>query len=257
MTNFTLSVAGRAPISGDLGINNGVKVITNRLCIVNKIEEIPVDDLTFGVNAVAYQDVDLPMSVGKGHTIPVLPSMASYLSKIQTEQAYNWVVRPYMLWINRTDWMAECIGAGWGNFLQIIGEVTTRAGTFYEIAAFYYNDKMQYNPAEMNWFNYPTLFGKCTAKRVTDHKIINVGAGLDCYFPNMKRNPHLWVYAGDVELFPEYPAGVKGYVLQGASVYGYTGSGNQLLPLRLARKPSELIEPTDWHLKTGSVIPPA
>ena len=84
---------------------------------------------------------------------------------------------------------------------------------------------------------------------------MNVGDGLDCYFPNMKRTAHLWISANDVELFPPLPAGIRNYALDGASVYGWDGL--QYHPLRLARKPGELVHPrSDWTLQTSSVIPP-
>jgi len=38
---------------------------------------------------------------------------------------------------------------------------------------------------------------------------------------------------------------------------GSVENGADMQPLRLARKPGELIHPTAWKLNTGSVIPPA
>lgn len=229
-----------------------IPLIYNRLAIVSKLETLFLDPRPIEVNAIAYQDADIPVSTTKGHTIPVTQAMQDYLAKIQTPEAYRWVVQPRMLWINRDDWMAECIGAGYGNFIEIIGEVSTKAGKFYEIRCFEYNDPMKYSPL-LTWYNRPTLFGKCTARRRADGSILNVGDGLDCYVPNMKRTNHLWISAADVELFPPPPFGVLNYAVQGASVYGWTGW--EYIPLRIAEKPGQLEEPTSWHLNTGSVVP--
>ena len=249
----------------DVVHNQKIPLIYNRLAIVSKLESLFLDPRPIEVNAIAYQDADIPVSPTKGHTIPVLPAMQEYLKKIQSPQAYKWVFAPWMLWINRsyvgdgtdaTDKdavpMAECIGAGYGNFIEIIGEVTTRAGKFYEIRCFNHDDPMRYSPL-LTWYNRPTLFGKCTARRRADGSILNVGDGLDCYFPNIKRTNHLWISAADVELFPPPPYGVLNYAVQGASVYGWTGW--EYIPLRIAERPGQLEHPTDWKLQTGSVVP--
>lgn len=243
-----------------------IPLIYNRLAIVSKLESLFLDPRPIEVNAVAYQDADIPLSVTKGHTIPVLPAMQEYLKKIQSPQAYKWVFAPWMLWINRayvgdgtdaTDKdvvpMAECIGAGYGNFIEIIGEVTTRAGKFYEIRCFNHDDPMRYSPL-LTWYNRPTLFGKCTARRRADGSILNVGDGLDAYFPNIKRTNHLWICAADVELFPPLPAGILNYAVQGASVWGWDGTIYH--PLRIAERPGQLEHPSaTWRLSTGSVVP--
>ena len=254
MTNYTLSVAGRALISGDLAINNGGNVVTNQLAILKNLSDYMSDQNPIEVNAVAWQDVNPPTRPNKGDTIPVTTGWQNYLKKIQTASAYKWLITPYTLWINRTDFRCECIGAGYGNFIEIIGQ--SLDGNYYQIRSSKYDaDLVNYDPAVFNWYNFPQLFGKCTARR-KDNTILNVGAGLDVYMPIIKKTPTLWVAAADVELFPKYPIGVSGYVLYGASVYGFTGAGDMLLPLRIARKPGELIHPTEWHLQTGSVIPP-
>lgn len=269
--NYTLTVEGRKPITGTLDApvvpSVGPLLITNKLAIVSRLETLFLDPRDIEVNAVAYQDADIPVSPNKGHTIPVLPAMREYLKKIQSVQAYKWLMQPWMLWINRsyvgdgedaTDKdavpMAECIGAGYGNFVEIIGEITTRAGKFYELRAFSHDDPMNYNPL-INWYNRPTLFGKCTARRRADGSILNVGDGFDVYFPNLKREAHCWISAADVELFPPPPYGVLNYAVQGASIFGWTGW--EYIPLRIAERPGQLEHPTDWKLQTGSVIPPA
>ena len=251
---------------GSVSVNQTMPLIYNRLAIVSKLSDYMQDPRPIEVNAVAYQDADVPYSVTKGHTIPILNEMREYLRKIQSPEAYRWVFAPWMLWINRpyagdgTDAqpkdvlpMAECIGAGYGNFLEIIGEVTTSGGKFYEIRAFMHNDPMRYDPL-LTWQNRPTLFGKCSARR-KDGSILNVGSGLDAYIPNVKRTPHLWISADDVELFPPRPAGVFNYALRGASVFGW--NGREYIPLRVADRPGQLEHPTaGWSLRTGSVIPP-
>ena len=79
--------------------------------------------------------------------------------------------------------------------------------------------------------------------------IFNVGSGYDAYFPLLQAKAGLWIFKKDVEVLPPSPDG--GYILQGMSVYT---AGMQ--PLRLARKPGELIYPrNDWKMRTAGVIP--
>ena len=220
-------------------------VIKNRLGIVSFLSGYMADPLPIEVNAIPFNDMDVPKGLGKGSTIPVLPTMQKYLQKMQSAEAYRWVVAPRMLWINRDDFRAECIGAGYGNYVEIIGETDN----FFEIAALAHDDPMLYDPLTFNWRTHPHLFGKATARR-KDFSIVNVGAGLDCYIPIIKQTPHLWIHKSYAELLPPR---LDGYILHGASVYTA-----DMQPLRLARKPGELVHPSaTWRLSTGSVIPPA
>lgn len=234
---------------GSVQVRQIVPVIHNKLCIVKKLIDYMQDPLPIEVNAVSYNDQDIPTVYGKGHTIPVGMNWRTYLPKIQSEAAYKWVVQPNMLWINRDDFAAECIGAGYGNFLEIIQTV----GAWHEIRALDWDmDTSRLDPLYFNWKVRPTLFGKCTARR-KDGTILNVGTGLDAYFPNMKRTARLWIHNSDIELFPELPQGLY-YVLRGASVYSWDGS--TYTALRIADKPGQLEHPTEWRLQTGSVVPP-
>ncbi len=230
-------------------------VIRNRLAIVSYLSDYMADPNPIEVNAIAFQDADVPKNKTKGHTIPVLQNWRTYLPKIQSAQAYHLVTTPNHCWINRDDWMCECIGAGYGNFVEILQSVRTNGGLFHEIHASAYNMNLsQTNPKTFKWETHPHLFGKETARR-EDGTIINPGAGVDCYFPIIKRTRHLWIHDDFVELFPPLPAGASGYCLQGASVYAAMADYDR--PLRLARKPGELIHPyPGWKLQTGSVIPP-
>ena len=237
---------------GSVQVKPELPIIANRLCIVSWLPTEQTYNVE--VNAIGYQDEDIPRSKLKGHTIPVLPAMRDYLYEIQDKDAADLVLTPNHLWINRDDSMAECIGCGYGNFLEIINSMTTIGGTFFEINALEYDiNTTTLDPKKFNWFTHPTIFGKETARRKSDHAIMNPGDGKDCYFPNMKRSRHLWIHSDFVELFPPLPSGILAYVVEGASVYGWTGE--QLVPLRLARTPGELLHPTKWKLLTGSVIP--
>ena len=201
-----------------------------------------------------YPTEDFPVNVGKGHTIPVGQNWRSYLPKIQSLAAYNMVVTPNHLWINRDDWMAECICAGYGNLIEIRQTVINKAGKFHELKCLSYDfDTTRINLTLFNWQTHPTLFGKETARKGT--RIMNPGAGLDAYFPNIKRSPKAWVRAEHVELLPPLPDGFINYAVYGASIYAYDGL--TYVPLRLARKPGELLHPyPGWKLNTPSVIPP-
>lgn len=271
--NYTLTVEGRKPITGTLDApvvpSVGPLLITNKLAIVSRLETLFLDPRPIEVNAIAFQDADIPVSPTKGHTIPVMQGWRDYLRKIQSPEAYRWVFAPYMLWINRTYVgdsledepkdavpMAECIGAGYGNYVEILRTVTSKGKVYHEIKASHYGmGTSQLDPAKFNWRTHPTMFGKCTARRKSDGSILNVGDGLDAYFPIIKRSPYLWICGDDVELLPPLPAGMTHYALEGASVYGWTGS--EYIPLRIAERPGQLEHPhPGWRLNTPSVIPP-
>lgn len=233
-------------------------VIRNRVGIVSSLPDYFADPLGIEVNATTLHDTVHP---SKGDTIKVSPSVLRHMQKIQSAGAYNWTVRPFMLWINRR-WIgdplgsklgdpnvdslpkAECI-TGYGNFVEIIGEVKD----YYQIRASLASDDFdRFNP-DFNWFNYPHLWVKESARnKKTPPDIFNVGSGYDAYFPLLQAKEGLWIFKRDVEVLPPSPDG--GYILQGMSVYT---AGMQ--PLRLARKPGENIFPTDWKISTRGVVP--
>jgi hypothetical protein len=234
-------------------------VIKNRLAIISHIPNFQTFDIE--VNAVGLQDTDTPLNVLKGDTIEVQKPVMDYIFKINSVSGAKLLLTPHHLWINRSyvgdsqerpgadpDPLArsELIN-GFGNFVEILRTATTVGGVFHEINAINWKDPMLYDPAKVNWKTHPTLFWKETC-RTRDGRIVNPGNNLDCIIPMLKRKPHLWIHDSFVELFPVRP---DGYILRGASVYSA-----DMVALRLARKPGELIEPTSWHLKTGSVIPP-
>jgi len=207
-----------------------------------------------GETVFDYSTENFPVNVSKGHTIPVGNNWRTYLPKIQSLTAYNMVVTSNHLWINRDDWMAECICAGYGNLIEIRQTVINKAGKFHELKFLPYDfDTSLINAELFNWRTHPTKFGKETARKGT--RIMNTGAGLDAYFPNIKRSLRAWVRAEHVELLPPLPDGFINYAVYGASIYGYDGL--TYTPFRLARKPGELLHPyPGWTLNTPSVIPP-
>jgi hypothetical protein len=238
-------------------------VIRNRVAIISSLPTYFGDPLRTEVNVVTLHDT---VHVSKGSTITVYPSVFRHMKKIQSAVAFSWTVRPWMQWINRRyvgddfgpPWInddgspidklpkAECVHS-WGNFVEIIGEV----GEFYQIRATPTNKNFDEFDETFNWFNYPHLWSKQSARdKSTPPKITNVGSGYDAYFPILQAKAGLWILKTDVELLPPSPDG--GYVLQGMSVYT---AGMQ--PLRLARKPGELVYPRgDWKMQTAGVIPP-
>jgi hypothetical protein len=227
-------------------------VIRNRVAIISSLPTYFGDPLSLEVNATTLHDTVHP---SKGSTIAVSPSVLRHMQKIQTREAYRWTVRPFMLWINRK-WIgdplgskvgdvgvdilpkAECISA-YGNFVEIIGEV----GEYYQIRATPSNYDFDKFGEDFNWFNYPHLWVKQSARnKKSPPDIFNVGFGYDAYFPLLQAKAGLWILKKDVELLPPSPDG--GYVLQGMSVY-------------TAGKPGELIYPNkDWKMLTVGVIPP-
>jgi len=233
-------------------------VIRNRVAIISHLPDHFADPLNIEVNSTPLHDTVHPT---KGDTITAFPSIMRHMAKIQSAAAFGWTVRPFMLWTNRRydgdplgskfgeDGVdrfpkAECI-SGYGNFVEIIGEV----GEYYQINATSNQDDWDLFDESFNWFNYPHLWVKQSARnKAIPPKIFNVGAGYDAYFPLLQAKAGLWILKKDVELLPPSPDG--GYVLQGMSVYT---AGMQ--PLRLARTPGELIYPTSWRINTAGVIP--
>lgn len=234
-------------------------VITNRVGIVTHYPDHFADPRKMEVNTTPLHDTVHPT---KGDTITAFPSIMRQMARVQSEAAYGWTVRPFMLWVNRrydgdplgskygeagVDLYpkAECV-TGWGNFVEIIAEV----GEFYQIRATSNRADWDKFDASFNWFNYPHLWVKQSARdKAVPPNMYNVGAGHDAYFPLLQAKAGLWIFKKDVEVLPPSPDG--GYILQGMSVYT---AGMQ--PLRLARKPGELIYPrNDWKMQTAGVIP--
>lgn len=235
------------------------RVITNRVAIVTHLPDHFADPLSIEVNSTPLHDTIHPT---KGDTITAYPSIMRQMARVQTAAAYGWTVRPFMLWVNRrydgdplgskygeagVDLYpkAECV-TGYGNFVEIIGEV----GEYYQIRAKSNREDWDQFDSEFNWFNYPHLWVKQSARnKKVPPDIFNVGSAYDAYFPLLQAKAGLWIFKKDVEVLPPSPDG--GYILQGMSVYT---AGMQ--PLRLARKPGELIYPlAGWSMRTAGVIP--
>lgn len=258
--NFSLYIDGYSKMMGDFDPSPPFipPVITNRVGIISSLPDYFADPLDLEVNVVSLHDAVHP---SKGSTIKVFPSVLRHMQKIQSYDAYKWTVRPFMLWINRR-WIgdplgstaetpevdplpkAECV-SGYGNFVEIIGE----DGEYWQIrATVHTRDNFNFGD-NFNWFNYPHLWCKQSARdKKTPPDIYNVGSGYDAYFPLLQAKAGIWILKKDVELLPPSPDG--GYILQGMSVYT---AGMQ--PLRLARTPGELIYPTSWKINTAGVIP--
>lgn len=260
--DFTLEVQGYKTMAGmfDPPPVFIPPVIKNRVGIIKSLPDHFADPRDSEVNVTALQDnFPYPKSVLKGDKITVYPSIMRHMKKIQSAEAYDWTVRPFMLWINR-NYIGDSLGGGddpdplprcecinaYGNFVEIIGEVNG----FYLLKALSNQTNFDQFDTSYNWFNYPTQWVKQSARnKKIPPDIFNVGDGFDAYFPMIKEEPNLWIYSGDVELLPPSPDG--GYILQGMSVYT---AGMQ--PLRLARKPGELLYPTaGWSIQTRGVIP--
>lgn len=233
-------------------------IIRNRVAIVTHLPDHFADPLSIEVNSTPLHDTIHPT---KGDTITAYPSIMRRMAKVQTASAYGWTVRPFMLWVNRRydgdplgsvygeDGVdrypkAECVTA-YGNFVEIINEV----GDYFEIRARSNQEDWDSFGDDFDWWHYPHLWVKQSARnKSTPPKIFNVGLGYDAYFPLLKAKVGLWILKKDVEVLPPSPDG--GYILQGMSVYT---AG--MKPLRLARKPGELIYPTSWKINTAGVVP--
>ncbi len=237
-------------------------VITNRVAIVSNLPDEFADPLNIEVNTCKLHDAIHP---SKGNSFNVYWNTLRHMQKIQSMDAYKWTVRPWMLWTNMRyvgdpfgePWVnkdgspvkkyltAECI-TGYGNFVEILDEV----GQYYEINATSTNADWDKLDTSFDWWHCPHLWVKQSARnKKIPPNIFNVGSGYDAYFPLLKATPKLYILKSNVELLPPSPDG--GYILQGMSVYT---AGMQ--PLRLARKPGELIYPlAGWSMRTAGVIP--
>jgi hypothetical protein len=209
---------------------------THKLGIICTPPENPT--FTNEICSQALQDTLLvPQREMKGDTIFVEPTTRDYLQRIQTPSAYKTVVAPHLQWINRIDWRAECVMAGYTNFVEIIGEEVSNGGIFYQIRSlssrFDYSGKF---PGNFSWITHPTLFNKLVCYNKYDGHLSRPGNAGDCYYPIHRHyaKPNLWISAHHVELFPERECG---YRLRGASIWG-----SDMTPLRITAFAKPMVE---------------
>ena len=194
----------------------------------------------------------------KGTPIAIL-KWEQYVKQINSAASAKWLLKPFMMWINRRDEKCETLTCS-GNFVEIIGE---NASHYQLRAQFNDFDTDLLTPEINNWFNEPTIYFKAQAVGLFG-VIYNVGSALDVFVPFLKarKYPYAWIKKTKVELFPSLPYTladgrvIYGYSLQGASILGVLNTG-ELIFLRLATKPGEQIHPTSWSLATHGVKPPA
>jgi hypothetical protein len=217
---------------------------------------------------------DKPAGIGKGASVPVTPACWPFIQKLHigNDKGLRYVRGIGLLWINTAynqddptvTAHAEQVWGG-GNFV-LFDTLTTTHGR--AVCFDWSLDFGIFDPARVNWKNYPWLFSKCAAINVSTGDVNNVGDGIDAYFPNMrgydsgnKITPDKWINLQEAELFPVLPfvlsdgRVVTDYLPQGASVLGKV-SGNWIYLLR-STKPGERVFPTNWKIQTFGVIPPA
>ena len=194
----------------------------------------------------------------KGTPIAIL-KWEQYVKKINSFASAKWLLKPYMMWINRRDEKCETLTVS-GNFVEIIGE---NASHWLLRSQFNDLDTDLLSPENNNWFDEPTLYFKAQSVGLFG-AIYNVGNALDVFVPFIKarKYPYTWIRKSKVELFPSLPYTLDDgrviyeYVLEGASVKGGLNTG-ELIYLRKATMPGEQNHPTSWKLATHGVKPPA
>jgi len=212
------------------------------------------------VNYTSLSDHVNPNDTLKGDRVLVSSSWFAHMKKIQSEKAYNWVRTKHAWWFNKDDdWMAELITSA-GSVHHILDENQTH----YKIAGLPYDlETGSLDPNKHNWFHLPHLYTKITAHNMMG-QMFRVGSGFNCYAPLLKKKPDLWIHKMYAERFTKPPFSViyqeqqytiVGYVLQGASVYGRTSTG-ETIPLLLARFAGERMFTTlQWSINSQTTVP--
>lgn len=230
----------------------------------------------------------------KGHTLPILPALWSYIQKINDAAGYKYARSVHMMWINK-DYnesdpsdvpVAESIRNS-HNVIRIIGETATH----WKVAAFPHTEDLfkNFDPAKHNWYTMPDLFWLAIAADDKDRHSL-VGNGVICQLPSLRYGDgDAWIPKSRVEAFPALPftavvtarslnirktystqsplvdgpraayaAGdlviIKQYKVRGADVWGQTDDG--WICLRYAQVRGYLAHYTTWKLDTAPVIVP-
>lgn len=169
----------------------------------------------------------------KGRTIPVRSNWWKYIEKINSPLGYKYA-RGHGMWINRdydsdTPYsiaQAESIISG-GNFVAYDAETATHL----RILSFPNNmDTSKLDPAIYNWRNMPYMFWKACAVKNGSEKVINVGEGLDVYFPIICNEPkffqpaELWIEKRKVKLLGQEWSFVNGNAYMDGVLHWQTGA---------------------------------
>jgi hypothetical protein len=210
------------------------------------------------VNYTQLSDRPDPRTTIKGATIPVLDIVLNKMRAIQSESAFNWMMKPHNWWINKDypetgvrDRVCECITAA-GNYLHIIGENATH----YQIQFQRHDD----NPVG-TWETHPHLWHKASAHN-QQYQMFRVGNGLDGFAPLIGKTAKLWIAKIHAEEFRRCPftithegqaVTVTSYELEGCSVYGVHEGGR--VPLLLRRHEGENVFHPEWNFNSLTVIP--
>jgi len=210
------------------------------------------------VNYTQLSDRDDPRTTIKGATIPVLDTVVNKMRAIQSESAFNWMMKPHNWWINKDypetgvrDRVCECITAA-GNYLRIIGENATHLQIQFQ--------RHDDNPIG-TWQTHPHLWHKASAHN-QEYQMYRVGNGLDSFAPLIGKTRKLWIAKIHAEEFRRVPftithdgraVTVTGYELEGCSVYGVYDGGR--VPLLLRRHEGENVFHPEWNFNSLTVIP--
>ena len=139
---------------------------------------------------------DKPFGKRKGDRIPLLEQWYNFCAKINSPQSLRWLLKKGSAWRNVHDMVVEHITFG-GNVIHIdsisngYGRLRAFAHTDFPLVEYSYND-------------YPEYIHKVTCIRRITNRLYKPGAGLDVYFPLIKKTEH-WIKLDKVELFPELP----------------------------------------------------
>lgn len=236
--------------------------------IKQDLEELA--DTGMSITVQARKMNDSPKIGSKGDVMVVSDAWYLYMQKLMTNPAWIWWgVAPSMLMINRlSKWSDddstempkfECIALP-NNFVAADAFVNGFAHIVARESRTF--PALSLNPAVDNWFHRPWQFWKCTAHS-DEGKVFLVGNQLHVYSPVIREERDLYIQSNFVEWFPKLPMDVTyqgkqhtitGYCLQGASVYGHAEEMD--IPLRLARKPGELLHPCpEWRISEVPVPP--
>src|SRR3972149_635138 len=147
-------------------------------------------------------------SASKDLDIPLNEFWFTFVKDLNPPESKRFITTPHTGWVN-DEWVegqeypgVESVVMS-GNVLLI----KEKSDNFGLIDAFDFLVDPP-DPREVNYFSQPARVHKFTV--ITNRNYIrNPGAGLDAYFPLLRRGESLWISLDRVEFFPELPMSVK------------------------------------------------
>jgi hypothetical protein len=238
------------------------------------ISELPQTD-TIEVVASGLNDDDNPSREAKGHTVPVLPEVMDYISRINTPDGDRYAKSFKMFWSNRRYqgdalgppyhdefgapfdkyMMAECV-TGVGNIHRVIGENATH----WMLESFPYDFPFStLDPKKFNWEEMPWLFWRMLAQKGATGELFNVWGGVECNVPLIGQKRPLWIFKKNFEMFQQPPFIINGkkvvsYKFKGSDISGITETG-EVIPLLVYAGKAKREFPTSWRITNPSALP--